>query len=156
RDAGVVGDALADLDQRGLLYERDGARWFRSEQFGDEKDRVVERSDGELTYFASDIGYHREKLSRGFDQLINLWGAEHHGYVMRVAAALAGLGCDPSRFRVLLVQLVRLTRGGEPVRMGKRTGEFVTLEEVVDEVGPDATRFFFLMRKSDSHLDFDL
>ena len=155
-DAGVVGRALAQLTERGFIYEKDGARWFASERFGDEKDRVVQRSNGELTYFAADIGYHGEKLSRGYDELIDVWGADHHGYVKRVSAALEALGCDASRFRVILVQLVRLTRGGEPVRMGKRTGEFVTLREVVDEVGPDATRFFFLMRKGDSQLEFDL
>ncbi len=156
RDKGVVGKALDELQSAGFLYEEDGARWFRSTDFGDEKDRVIERSDGALTYFAADIGYHREKLSRGFDELIDIWGADHHGYIARVAASLRALGADAERFRVLLVQLVRLTRGGEPVRMGKRSGEFVTLREVVDEVGADATRFFFLMRKGDSQLDFDL
>jgi arginyl-tRNA synthetase len=155
-DAGVVGRALAALMEGSHLYEADGATWFRSTAFGDEKDRVVQRSDGELTYFAADIGYHRQKLERGFAQLIDVWGADHHGYIKRVAAAIEALGHDPRMFHVLLVQLVRLTRGGEPVRMGKRTGEFVTLREVVDEVGPDATRFFFLMRKGDSHLEFDL
>ncbi|MGH7786040.1 MAG: arginine--tRNA ligase [Candidatus Binatia bacterium] len=153
---GVVGAALADLAARDLVYEKDGARWFRSERFGDEKDRVVQRSDGELTYFAADIGYHRQKLQRGYDELIDVWGADHHGYIPRVAAAIQALGGAAETFRVLLVQLVRLTRGGEPVRMGKRSGEFVTLREVVDEVGADATRFFFLMRKGDSHLEFDL
>ncbi len=156
RDRGVVGDALRELEGLGYLYELDGARWFRSTDFGDEKDRVIERSDGALTYFAADIGYHREKLSRGFDELIDVWGADHHGYVARVAAALRALGVDAERFRVLLVQLVRLTRAGEPVRMGKRSGEFVTLREVIEEVGRDATRFFFLMRKGDSQLEFDL
>ena len=155
-EQGVVGAALEQLTARGFLYEKDGARWFRSEPFGDEKDRVVQRSNGELTYFAADIGYHGEKLSRGYDELIDVWGADHHGYVKRVSAALEALGADASRFRVILVQLVRLTRGGEPVRMGKRSGEFVTLREVVDEVGPDATRFFFLMRRGDSQLEFDL
>lgn len=156
RDRGIVDAALRDLEEAGYLYEADGARWFRSTAFGDEKDRVIRRGDGELTYFAADIGYHREKLSRGYDELIDVWGADHHGYIARVAASLQALGADPDRFRVLLVQLVRLTRGGEPVRMGKRSGEFVTLREVVDEVGRDATRFFFLMRKGDSQLEFDL
>ncbi len=156
RQRGVVDGALAELAERGFLYEEEGAKWFRSTQFGDEKDRVIERSDGALTYFAADIGYHREKLARGFAELIDVWGADHHGYVARVSAALQALGADAERFRVLLVQLVRLTRGGEPVRMGKRSGEFVTLREVVDEVGSDATRFFFLMRKGDSQLEFDL
>jgi arginyl-tRNA synthetase len=154
--SGVVGRALEAMAARGFIYEKDGARWFKSEPFGDEKDRVVQRSDGELTYFAADIGYHGEKISRGYDELIDVWGADHHGYVKRVAAAIEALGADPKKFQVILVQLVRLTRGGEPVRMGKRTGEFVTLREVVDEVGPDATRFFFLMRKGDSQLEFDL
>ena len=114
------------------------------------------KSDGELTYFASDIAYHRNKFERHFDKLINVWGADHHGYVPRLKAAMRGLGYDPNVLQVVLVQMVQLTRGGEPVRMGKRTGEFVSLEEVLQEVGRDAARFFFLMRKSDSHLDFDL
>ncbi|MGD9762954.1 MAG: arginine--tRNA ligase [Candidatus Binatia bacterium] len=155
-DTGVVARALDELAAREMLYHSEGARWFRTEQFGDEKDRVVQRADGELTYFGADIGYHADKLARGYDELIDVWGADHHGYIKRVAAAIAALGGHAERFRVLLVQLVRLTRGGEPVRMGKRTGEFVTLREVVDEVGADATRFFFLMRKGDSQLDFDL
>jgi arginyl-tRNA synthetase len=116
----------------------------------------VVKSDGELTYFASDIAYHRSKYARGYDKLINVWGADHHGYVARLKAAMQGLGFDPAMLEVVLVQMVQLTRGGEPVRMGKRTGEFVSLQEVVEEVGKDAARFFFLMRKSDSHLDFDL
>jgi len=139
-----------------LLYAQDGAEWYRSTQFGDDKDRTVIKSDGELTYFASDIAYHRNKYERKFDKLINVWGADHHGYVPRLTAAMQGLGYDPGVLKVVLVQMVQLTRGGEPVRMGKRTGEFVSLEEVLEEVGRDAARFFFLMRKSDSHLDFDL
>jgi arginyl-tRNA synthetase len=153
---GSVTKAITDLAEQGYVFEQDGALWFRSTAFGDEKDRVVQRSDGERTYFASDIAYHRQKLQRGFDQLINVWGADHHGYIKRNAAAITALGGDPEKFHVLIVQLVRLTRGGEPVRMGKRTGEFVTLREVLDEVGRDATRFFFLMRKGDSQLEFDL
>jgi arginyl-tRNA synthetase len=156
RDEGVVEGGLRLLDERGLLYDEAGARWFRSTVFGDEKDRVVQRSDGELTYFASDIGYHRQKLARGFERLIDVWGADHHGYVARVKAAIEAAGGDPGALDVILVQMVRITRGGEPVRMGKRKGEFITMREVVDEVGPDAARFFFLMRKADSHLDFDL
>jgi arginyl-tRNA synthetase len=144
------------LRERGLLYIEDGAEWFRSTQFGDDKDRTVVKSDGELTYFASDIAYHRNKFERHFDKLINVWGADHHGYVPRLKAAIRGMGYDPDALQVVLVQMVQLTRGGEPVRMGKRTGEFVSLEEVLQEVGRDAARFFFLMRKSDSHLDFDL
>jgi arginyl-tRNA synthetase len=152
-------DVVASMEllrERGLLYIEDGAEWFRSTQFGDDKDRTVVKSDGELTYFASDIAYHRNKFERNFNKLINVWGADHHGYVLRLKAAIRGLGYDPNVLQVVLVQMVQLTRGGEPVRMGKRTGEFVSLEEVLEEVGRDAARFFFLMRKSDSHLDFDL
>jgi arginyl-tRNA synthetase len=144
------------LRERGLLYSEDGAQWFKSTRFGDDKDRTVIKSDGELTYFASDIAYHRNKFERKFSKLINVWGADHHGYVARLKAAIEGLGYDPNVLQVVLVQMVQLTRGGEPVRMGKRTGDFVSLEEILEEVGRDAARFFFLMRKSDSHLDFDL
>ena len=156
RERGEVTRAMDALRTRGLLYAAEGAEWYRSTQFGDDKDRTVVKSDGELTYFASDIAYHRNKYERGFHKLINVWGADHHGYVPRLKAAMQGLGFDPETLRVVLVQMVQLTRGGEPVRMGKRTGEFVALEDVLAEVGRDAARFFFLMRKSDSHLDFDL
>jgi arginyl-tRNA synthetase len=156
RERGEVSRAMELLRQRGLLYSQDGAEWFRSTEFGDDKDRTVIKSDGELTYFASDIAYHRNKFERGFRRLINVWGADHHGYVRRLKAALRALGYDPEQLRVVLVQMVQLTRGGEPVRMGKRSGEFVTLDEVIQEVGRDAARFFFLMRKHDSQLDFDL
>ena len=156
RERNEVVQTMERLRDRGLLYVADGAEWFRSTQFGDDKDRAVIKSDGELTYFASDIAYHRNKYERNFSKMINVWGADHHGYVARLKAAMQGLGYDPALLHVVLVQMVHLTRGGEPVRMGKRTGEFVSLEEVIDEVGPDAARFFFLMRKSDSHLDFDL
>jgi len=156
RERGEVERAMAELRSKGLLYTQDGAEWYCSTRFGDDKDRTVIKSDGELTYFASDIAYHRNKCERRFDKLINVWGADHHGYVARLKAAMQGLGYDPNVLKVVLVQMVQLTRGGEPVRMGKRTGEFVSLEEVLEEVGRDAARFFFLMRKSDSHLDFDL
>jgi arginyl-tRNA synthetase len=156
RERNEVVETLERLRSRGLIYSQDGAEWFRSTQFGDDKDRTVIKSDGELTYFASDIAYHRNKFERKFNKLINVWGADHHGYVPRLKAAMQGLGYDPNMLHVVLVQMVQLTRGGEPVRMGKRTGEFVSLEEVLQEVGRDAARFFFLMRKSDSHLDFDL
>jgi arginyl-tRNA synthetase len=156
RERGEVTECLELLRQRGLLYFQDGAEWYKSSQFGDDKDRTVIKSDGELTYFASDIAYHRNKYQRGFRKLINVWGADHHGYVPRLRAAMQGLGYDPNLLHVVLVQMVQLTRGGEPVRMGKRSGEFISLEEVLEEVGRDAARFFFLMRKSDSHLDFDL
>lgn len=151
-----VAESMELLRARGLLYSQDGAEWFRSTQFGDDKDRTVIKSDGELTYFASDIAYHRNKFERKFTRLINVWGADHHGYVARLKAAMRGLGYNAELLRVVLVQMVQLTRGGEPVRMGKRSGEFVSLDEVLQEVGRDAARFFFLMRKSDSQLDFDL
>ena len=156
RERNEVVETIELLRSRGLIYAQDGAAWFRSKELGDDKDRTVIKSDGELTYFASDIAYHRNKFERRFNKLINVWGADHHGYVPRLKAAMQGLGYDPSILQVVLVQMVQLTRGGEPVRMGKRTGEFVSLEEVLQEVGRDAARFFFLMRKSDSHLDFDL
>ncbi len=156
RERDEVAQAMETLRARGLLYVQNGAEWYRSTQFGDDKDRTVVKSDGELTYFAADIAYHCNKYERGFAKLINVWGADHHGYVPRLKAAMQGLGYDPAILHVVLVQMVQLTRGGEPVRMGKRTGEFVSLEEVIEEVGRDAARFFFLMRKSDSHLDFDL
>jgi arginyl-tRNA synthetase len=156
RERSEVVQSMDLLRGRGLLYAQDGAEWFRSTQFGDDKDRTVIKSDGELTYFASDIAYHRNKFERKFGRLINVWGADHHGYVARLKAAMRGLGYDADALRVVLVQMVQLTRGGEPVRMGKRTGGYVALDEVLQEVGRDAARFFFLMRKFDSHLDFDL
>ncbi len=151
-----VEQAFQDLEQRGLLKKEDGALWFAASRFGDEKDRVVKRSNGETTYFASDIAYHREKFQRGFNQLIDVWGADHHGYVPRLKAAIQALGHPPEALEVVLVQMVNLLRGGEPVAMSTRAGEFVTLREVVDEVGRDAARFIFLTRRSDSPLDFDL
>ena len=156
RDRNEVVKTIELLRARGLIYAQDGAEWFRSTEFGDDKDRTVIKRDGELTYFASDIAYHRNKFERKFDRVIDVWGADHHGYVPRLKAAMQGLGYKASILQVVLVQMVQLTRGGEPVRMGKRTGEFVSLEEVLQEVGRDAARFFFLMRKADSHLDFDL
>ena len=156
RERNEVVETIERLRSQGFIYSQDGAEWFRSTEFGDDKDRTVIKSDGELTYFASDIAYHRNKFERKFHKLIDVWGADHHGYVPRLKAAVQGLGYDPSILHVVLVQMVQLTRGGEPVRMGKRTGEFVSLAEVLQEVGRDAARFFFLMRKSDSHLDFDL
>ena len=156
REREEVATAMDLLRRLGVLYVHDGAEWFRSTRFGDDKDRTVIKSDGELTYFAADIAYHRNKFERKFAKLINVWGADHHGYVPRLKAAMQALGYDANALQVVLVQMVQLTRGGEPVRMGKRTGEFVALEDVLQEVGRDAARFFFLMRKSDSHLDFDL
>ncbi len=139
-----------------MVYEQDGATFFRTTTAGDEKDRAIRRGSGVPTYFGGDIAHFHATLARGFDQLVNVLGADHHGYVSRLRAVVGALGGDPAMLRVLLVQLVNLTRGGEPVRMGKRAGEFVTLREVLDEVGADAARFFFLQRKADSQLDFDL
>ncbi len=156
RADGVVDAAIADLGARGVVYDADGARWFRSTDFGDDKDRPLIKSGGEFTYFGADVAYHRDKLARGFDRIIDVWGADHHGHILRMKAALTALGLDADRLEVLLVQVVALTRAGVPVRMGKRSGSFVTLREVVEEVGADATRFFLLMRKSDAQLDFDL
>ncbi|MGH7835601.1 MAG: arginine--tRNA ligase [Candidatus Binatia bacterium] len=156
RAKGEVERTLNLLRARGLIYENEGAQWFRSTAYGDDKDRPIIKSDGDLTYFATDIAYHRNKFERGFDRLVNVWGADHHGYVGRLKAAVQALDQDPENLRVVLVQMVNLTRGGQPVRMGKRLGEFITLREVLEEVGKDAARFFFLMRKSDTHLEFDL
>ncbi len=154
--SGKIREALADLEQRGLVFAKDGATWFRSSQFQDEKDRVVCKQDGHYTYLASDIAYHFDKLRRGYDWLINVWGADHHGYVPRMQAAIQAFGHAKERLRVVLVQMVRLLRGGKTIEMSKRAGEFVTLRGVVDEVGADAAKFFFLMRRSDTHLEFDL
>jgi arginyl-tRNA synthetase len=156
RASGAVKAAIEELRAGGHLYEADGALFFRSTTFGDDKDRPLIKSDGELTYFASDVAYHAAKLRAGYDTAINVWGADHHGHVKRVEAAMTALGLPAERIKVLLVQIVNLTRDGEPVRMGKRSGEFVALADVLDEVGPDLARFFFLMRKSDAQLDFDL
>lgn len=155
-DSGKVDEVIRQFTQNKLIYEQDGARWFKTEDFGDEKDRVVVRNNGQSTYFASDIAYHQDKFDRGFDRVIDVWGADHHGYIPRIRASIAASGKDPSRFTVILTQLVNLLRKGEPVAMGKRSGQFVTLREVIDEVGRDAARFIFLTRHYDSPLDFDL
>ncbi len=155
-ESGAVQQALDRLQAAGHLYEKNGALWFRSSDFGDEKDRVVVRDNGQTTYFASDIAYHMNKLERGYDRVIDVWGADHHGYVPRVKAALRALGDDPDRLDVLLVQFAILYRGGERVQMSTRSGEFVTLRELRQEVGRDAARFFYVMRKCEQHLDFDL
>ena len=152
----AVRDACQTLKEKGKVYDKDGALWLRSTDYGDDKDRVVIRDNGVPTYLAADIAYHRNKLERGFGHLINIWGADHHGYVCRVKAALAALGYAPEQLEVLLLQMVSLYRGGELVKMSKRTGESVTLEELIEEVGTDAARYFFLMRSLDSQLDFDL
>ncbi len=155
-DRGDVQRGIDLLKERKLTYEKDGALWFRTTDYGDDKDRVLVRSNGATTYFASDVAYHMEKFERGYDLAIDVWGADHHGYVPRMKAVLAGLGRNPEDLQIILVQLVNLLRGGNPVAMSTRSGEFVTLREVIDEVGRDACRFFFLMRRSDSQLDFDL
>ena len=155
-DSGRVAKAMQLLDESRHLYEKDGARWFRSTAFGDEKDRVVQRENGQFTYFASDIAYHLDKLARGYDLLIDVWGADHHGYIARVKGALEALGRNKEQLTVALVQFAVLYRNGEKVSMSTRAGEFVTLRELRQEVGNDAARLFYVLRKSDQHLDFDL
>ena len=154
--SGAVQRVLDELKLQQFLFEQDGAWWFRSSAFGDEKDRVVQKQDGEYTYLASDIAYHQDKLRRGYDLLIDVWGADHHGYIPRMQAVVQAYGYPKDRLQVVLVQMVNLLRGGKKVEMSKRAGEFITMREVIDEVGADAAKFFFLMRDSDSHLDFDL
>ncbi|MBA3346279.1 MAG: arginine--tRNA ligase [Gemmatimonadales bacterium] len=155
-DGGKVERALGMLAERGLTYEAEGALWLRTTQFGDDRDRVLRKGDGSFTYLVPDIAYHIDKHERGFDQAIDVWGADHHGYIPRMKAVLAALGYPPDFFAVELVQLVRVVRGGDEVKMSKRSGEFVTLRDLVEEVGVDAARYFFLMRRGDSHLVFDV
>ena len=155
-DRGLVDEALVLLAEKGLTYEEGGALWLRTTQFGDDKDRVLRKSDASLTYLVPDIAYHVDKRSRGFDRVIDVWGADHHGYVPRMRSVLAALGLPPDFFDVALLQLVKVVRGGEEVKMSKRSGEFVTLRDLVEEVGVDAARFFFLMRPGDSQLIFDI
>ncbi len=155
RDEGLQ-KLLKELQEKNFIYSDGKTLWFRTTDFGDEKDRVVIRENGEPTYFASDIAYHQSKYDRGFEQIIDVWGADHHGYIPRMQAAVQALGHEKGGLRVVLVQLVNLLREGKPVAMSTRAGEFVTLREVVDEVGKDASRYNFMMRRSDSHLDFDL
>lgn len=153
---GLVKQAIDRLEKAGYLYQQNGALWFKSTDFGDEKDRVVVRDNGQTTYFASDIAYHMDKMERGFDRVIDVWGADHHGYVPRVKAALRALGDDADKLDVLLVQFAVLYRGGVKVQMSTRSGSFVTLRELREEVGADAARFFYVMRKCEQHMDFDL
>ena len=155
-DSGLVERAVRALEDKGHVYTQDGARWFRSTAFGDEKDRVVQRENGQYTYFASDIAYHLNKFERGFDVAIDVWGADHHGYVARVKGAISALGLDPARLTIALVQFAVLYRNGQKASMSTRSGEFVTLRELRQEVGNDAARFFYVLRKGDQHLDFDL
>jgi arginyl-tRNA synthetase len=155
-ETGAVERALRKLKAAGYVYQKDGAQWFASSRLGDEKDRVLVRENGQTTYFASDLAYHLNKLERGFDRIIDVWGADHHGYIPRVKAAIQALGGDAGKLEVLLVQFAVLYRGEERVQMSTRSGEFVTLRQLRNEVGKDAARFFYVMRKSDQHMDFDL
>ena len=153
---GKIDDALDALRTAGYIYEQDGATWLRSTDFGDDKDRVLIKQDGSYTYLTPDIAYHKDKLDRGFEKLINIWGADHHGYIPRMRAAIQALGYDRDALEVEIIQLVHLFKNGEKMKMSKRTGKAVTMRDLVDEVGLDATRYFFAMRSSDTHLDFDL
>ena len=155
-DANKIREAVDFLQERGYIYEQDGALWLKSTEQGDDKDRVVIRDNGVPTYFAADIAYHRNKFERGFARVINLWGADHHGYIARVKAAVNALGFDANNLEVMLLQMVRLYRNGDIVKLSKRTGETITLRELMDEVGTDAARYFFCMRSLDSQLDFDM
>jgi len=156
RESGKINKALNFLKKKGFIYEQEGALWFKSTQFGDDKDRVVIKSDGTYTYLAPDIAYHQDKFRRGFSWLINLWGPDHHGYINRLKAAVRALGKNPDSLSIIIVQLASIFREGKPVQMSTRRGQYITLREVLDEVGLDASRFFFLMRRTSSHLDFDL
>jgi arginyl-tRNA synthetase len=153
---GKIDVALDALRATGYIYEQDGATWLRSTDFGDDKDRVLIKQDGSYTYLTPDIAYHKDKLDRGFEKLINIWGADHHGYIPRMRAAIQALGYDKDALEVEIIQLVHLYKNGEKMKMSKRTGKAVTMRDLVDEVGLDATRYFFAMRSSDTHLDFDL
>ncbi len=155
-EAGKIDQVVNFLREKGYVYEEEDALWFKSTLFGDEKDEVIMRANGLPTYFAADIAYHKDKFERGFDWVINVWGADHHGHVARMKGAIEALGYNPDKLDILLMQLVRLYRGGNIVRMSKRTGTTVSLDELIEEVGRDAARFFFVMRSPDSHLDFDL
>jgi arginyl-tRNA synthetase len=154
--SGQVTGILARLTERGCVDAREGAHWFRATEFGDQEDRVLVRSSGAPTYFLADTAYHEDKFRRGYDRLIDLWGPDHHGHVTRMKGVLRALGHDPERFEVIIIQWVKLLRGGEVVKMSKRAGEFITLSELTAEVGVDAARFFFLLRRAESPLDFDL
>ncbi|MFH1646018.1 MAG: arginine--tRNA ligase, partial [Candidatus Omnitrophota bacterium] len=154
--SGKVEKSLKKLKSKGLTYEKDGALWFESTKFGDDKDRVLRKSDGAYTYLTPDIAYHEEKYKRGYDWLIDMWGPDHHGYIPRIKAASLANGRDKDALTVLIIQLATISRGGKVLAMSTREGEFITLREVLDEVGKDVARFFFLTRRCDSHLDFDL
>tara|TARA_B100000959_G_scaffold187792_2_gene196395 strand:+ start:2864 stop:4552 length:1689 start_codon:yes stop_codon:yes gene_type:complete len=151
-----VNQCIAKLNDRSWVYQKDGAEWFRSSKLGDEKDRVLVRENGQKTYFASDIAYHLSKFERGYKKIINIWGADHHGYIERIKASMKALDYPPEAIRILLVQFATLFRGKEKLQMSTRSGEFITLKELINEVGKDAARFFYIMRKNEQHLDFDL
>lgn len=151
-----VSKSIDDLIEHKFIYQEDGAAWFNSTSFGDDKNRVIIKSDGEYTYFASDIAYHRKKVEKGYDEIIDIWGADHHGYIPRIQAVIQALGHPKEKLRVLLVQMVTLLRAGTPVQMSKRAGEFITLREVMNEIGADTTKFLFLTRRHDSHLEVDI
>ncbi|MGG3987144.1 arginine--tRNA ligase [Bacillus smithii] len=153
---GKIDEALEVLRKSGYTYEKDGALWFRSTAFGDDKDRVLIKSDGSYTYLTPDIAYHRDKFERGFDKVINIWGADHHGYIPRMKAAISALGFNAENLEVEIIQLVHLYKNGEKMKMSKRTGKAVTMRELIEEVGLDAVRYFFAMRSGDTHMDFDL
>lgn len=155
-NSGAIEGTLSVLKGKGFVYEHEGATWLKTTDMGEEKDEVMIRNNGHPTYFAADIAYHKNKFDRGFDTLINIWGADHHGHVARMKKAMEAVGYDPARLEVILMQLVRLYKNGEILRMSKRTGTYVTLEELLEEVGKDAARYFFVMRNPDSHLDFDM
>ena len=155
-EQGLVEKAITALKQKNHIYESHGALWFKSTDFGDEKDRVVKRDNGQNTYFASDIAYHMNKFDRGFDRVINIWGADHHGYIPRVKASMQAMGYPEEKLEILLVQFANLYEGGEKIAMSTRSGEFVTLRTLREDVGSDAARFFYVMRKADQHMDFDL
>ena len=154
--SGQVEQGLEALRASGHIYEEEGATWLSTTAFGDDKNRVLVKNDGSYTYLTPDIAYHRDKYGRGFDRMINIWGADHHGYIPRVKAAMEALGNDPKKLVVLIAQMVSLFQNGEKIKMSKRTGKAVTMEDLMEEVGTDAIRYFFTMRSMDSHLDFDM
>lgn len=155
-EKGLVEASLDELKAKGQVYEQDGATWLRTTEYGDDKDRVLVKNDGTYTYLTPDIAYHRDKYNRGYDRMINIWGADHHGYIPRMKAAMQAIGNDPDKLTVLIAQMVSLFQNGEKVKMSKRTGKAVTMEDLMEEVGIDAIRYFFTMRSMDSHLDFDM
>lgn len=154
--SGAVEKLIKQLEEKGLLYEADGAVWFKTSLYGDDKDRVIRTADGRTTYFISDMAYHLNKFERGFTHVIDIWGPDHHGYIPRMKSAMAAMGIDPERLEVLIAQQINLLKGGKPFKMSKRRGEFITMQDLLNEVGNDAARWYFLMRGTDSHLDFDL